>query len=412
MGILVITRKNVYNLEEWGDTMEMSLDLTKEYALVLEGGGAKGAYQIGAWRALREAGVKISAVAGTSVGALNAALICMGDLKAAEDIWKNISHSKVMEVDDEKAAQLFDGSAKLHDWVQAVFKYAAEGGADITPLKELIAKAIDEETIKRGDISFYLHTFSLNEMKELDIDVKEIEDGLLPDFLLASAYLPVFKHEKLHGQSYMDPGMFNNVPLDSLIKRDYKNIIMLRIFGPGRYKPVEIPEDVNIYSVEPRVSLGNILNFEAKKSMNNLKIGYYDTKRLLYQLSGTIYYIDESEKECYYVRQLTNIDESVIEFVNSTYSPKSTKSSYRTYLEDTLGIIAEILKIRKYDYKTLYLSILEATAKLFKVPKYSVYTVEELVYAIKEREEREDLPAFVYVILNKLPEGRAKDSDA
>lgn len=391
--------------------MKMALDLTKEYALVLEGGGAKGAYQIGAWRALREAGVKISAVAGTSVGALNAALICMGDLEAAENIWKNISHSKVMEVDDDKAAQLFDGSAKLHDWVQVVFKYAAEGGADITPLKELIAGAIDEQTIKNGDISFYLHTFSLNEMKELDIDVKEIEDGLLPDFLLASAYLPVFKHEKLHGQSYMDPGMFNNVPLDSLIKRDYKNIIMLRIFGPGRYKPVEIPEDVNIYSVEPRVSLGNILNFEAKKSINNLKIGYYDTQRLLYQLSGRIYYIDESEKECYYVRQLTSINETVMEFLNNSYAPKSTKPLYRTYMEDTLGIIAEKLKLRKYDYKTLYLSILEATAKLLKVPKYSIYTVEELLASVREKQEWEELPAFAYLVLDRLPEDTVEESE-
>ena len=71
--------------------MELSIDVTKEYALCLEGGGAKGAYQIGAWRALKEAGVRINAVAGTSVGALNGALICMGDLETAEDIWKNIS---------------------------------------------------------------------------------------------------------------------------------------------------------------------------------------------------------------------------------------------------------------------------------------------------------------------------------
>ena len=58
--------------------MKPVLDLTKEYGLVLDGGGARGAYQIGAWKALREAGVKIEAVAGTSVGALNGALICMG----------------------------------------------------------------------------------------------------------------------------------------------------------------------------------------------------------------------------------------------------------------------------------------------------------------------------------------------
>ena len=55
--------------------MEPRLDLTKEYGLVLEGGGAKGAYQIGAWKALKEAGVKIKGVSGTSVGALNGALI-------------------------------------------------------------------------------------------------------------------------------------------------------------------------------------------------------------------------------------------------------------------------------------------------------------------------------------------------
>ena len=54
--------------------MEPLLDLSKEYGIVLDGGGARGAYQIGAWKALKEAGVKVNAVAGTSVGALNGAL--------------------------------------------------------------------------------------------------------------------------------------------------------------------------------------------------------------------------------------------------------------------------------------------------------------------------------------------------
>ncbi len=42
--------------------MKMQLDLSKEYGIVLEGGGAKGAYQVGAWKALREAGLKIKAL--------------------------------------------------------------------------------------------------------------------------------------------------------------------------------------------------------------------------------------------------------------------------------------------------------------------------------------------------------------
>ena len=80
--------------------MRFQLDLTKEYGIVLEGGGARGSYQIGAWKALREAGIKIRGIAGASVGALNGALICMDDLEKAEKIWENIRYSQVMDVDD------------------------------------------------------------------------------------------------------------------------------------------------------------------------------------------------------------------------------------------------------------------------------------------------------------------------
>lgn len=49
----------------------------ENYGLVLAGGGCKGVYQIGVWRALREMGVSITAVVGTSVGAMNGALVAL-----------------------------------------------------------------------------------------------------------------------------------------------------------------------------------------------------------------------------------------------------------------------------------------------------------------------------------------------
>ena len=64
--------------------MQLKLDTSKTYAIALEGGGAKGAYEIGAWKALEEAGIKYNAVSGTSVGALNGALMAMRDLPRAE----------------------------------------------------------------------------------------------------------------------------------------------------------------------------------------------------------------------------------------------------------------------------------------------------------------------------------------
>ena len=125
--------------------MELKLDLTKEYGIVLEGGGAKGAYQIGAWKALREAGVRIKGIAGASVGSLNGALICMDDLEKAEDIWKNIEYSRVMDVSDEtiKALKKKDFKAlNMQEILNSGFQFIKDGGFDVTPLKNLIAEVV------------------------------------------------------------------------------------------------------------------------------------------------------------------------------------------------------------------------------------------------------------------------------
>jgi len=61
----------------------------RSIGLVLSGGGAKGAYEIGCWKALRRAGIKdFTAVAGTSIGAINGYLVCAGDIQRAEQLWR------------------------------------------------------------------------------------------------------------------------------------------------------------------------------------------------------------------------------------------------------------------------------------------------------------------------------------
>ena len=125
--------------------MKPVIDLDKEYGIVLEGGGAKGAYQVGAWKALREAGVKIKGIAGTSVGALNGALMCMGDLELAERVWSNLTYSQVMDVEDEKMQQLLEREMPFWEAISNVFERMGEGGLDVTPLKDLLLEVVDEE---------------------------------------------------------------------------------------------------------------------------------------------------------------------------------------------------------------------------------------------------------------------------
>ena len=278
--------------------MEPLLDLSKEYGIVLDGGGARGAYQIGAWKALKEAGVKVNAVAGTSVGALNGALICMDDVENAEKIWTGMTFSKVMDVDDDWMERLFSHENKFTEVIAEIWKRLSDGGVDVTPLRKLIHEVIDEEKIRSSGKEFFLLTFSLTDFKELDLSLDDIPEGMLEDFLLASAYLLGFKNEKLHGKRYIDGGVVNNVPLKSLVKRGYTDIIEIRIYGPGREPRVKLPEGAEKYQIGPRVGLGSIIiDFESKRSRQNLKIGYFDAKRMLYGLEGFIYYVVQTHEE-------------------------------------------------------------------------------------------------------------------
>ena len=357
------------------------IDLTKEYSIVLDGGGARGAYQMGAWKALSEAGVKVNAVAGTSVGALNGALICMGDVEKAEQIWNEMTFSQVMDVDDVWMEGLFNRENSIRDILRKGLQIISDGGVDITPLRKLIHQHVDEKKIRESGIELCLLTFSVTHMKEIDISIHDIPEGLLEDFLLASAYLFGFKNEKLHGQTYIDGGIINNFPINSLIERGYKDIIQIRIFGPGRVQKARVAEDTMLYEIAPKVKLGSIIEFENNRSRRNFKLGYYDAKRMIYGLAGQIYYIEQKREAWYYEKILEGLSE--IEKAE----------------------IAFVLRLsRKYTNREFYLAMLEASAKLLRVPKYKIYTVGELELEVyrkyEQRKDKMNLPRFVHIFMD------------
>lgn len=82
------------------------------------------------------------------------------------------------------------------------------------------------------------------------------------------------------------------------------------------------------------MNLGNIIDFNPKKSVRNMKIGYYDAKRMVYGLKGKIYYIEENQEECYYLKQLVQIPESSLETLCQWHHIKgSAESRYRSLTE-------------------------------------------------------------------------------
>ena len=368
--------------------MELKLDLTREYGIVLEGGGAKGAYQIGAWKALREAGIRIKGIAGASVGSLNGALICMDDLEKAEEIWKNIEYSRVMDVSDEtiKALKRKDFKAlNMQEILNSGVQFIKDGGFDVTPLKNLIAEVVgDESRIRESDRELFAVTYSVSEHRELAVDVRKGEEGSVKDMLLASAYFMAFKNEKLGGKRYRDGGGLNYVPLGVLLDKGYEDIIVIRIYGWGfdSEKVTKIPEGVNVYHIAPRQDLGGILEFDKKQSRKNMTLGYYDAKRFLYGLAGRIYYIDAPGSEPYYFDKMMSELELLKIYVEEDLDQETRESlnGYRMFTETLFPRMAEEFKLKEdWNYRDLYIAILEDLAKRLKINRFQIYTVDRLI---------------------------------
>ena len=383
-----------------GVFMQLVIDTGREYGIVLEGGGARGSYQIGAWKALREAHIKISGIAGASVGALNGALMCMDDLERAETIWNQISYSRVMKVDDELMKWIHDGRLNkidLKTLAGSAARIVRDRGFDVSPLKNLIAEAVDEDKIRNSARELYITTFSVDDRRELVVDVKNLPQGDIPDALLSSAYFPAFKNEKIGGKRYLDGSSFNNVPVDVLIDQGYRDIIIIRVYGLGfdTEKVVEIPEGVTVSHIAPRQELGGILEFDSKRAKRNMKLGYYDAKRFLYGLAGRMYYFDAPQGEAYYFDKMMSELELIKGHITSDFEAGEAEQldGYRAFTERIFPALAVELKLKPgWNYKDLYLALLETWARQLRMNRFRIYTPDEVAQKVLVQIRKLDSP--------------------
>lgn len=169
------------------------------YGLVLEGGGAKGSYHAGVYKAIEEMGIEISAVAGSSIGALNGAMIIQDDYQKCHDLWYDMSYSMVFDLSPEEIEKLRNLRLTKEDIVLLGSKakqLILNRGIDIGPIKGLIDTYIDEDKIRSSNKDFGIVTVNLTGLKPVEIFIDDIPRGDLKKYLLASAYLPFFRFEK------------------------------------------------------------------------------------------------------------------------------------------------------------------------------------------------------------------------
>ena len=246
--------------------------------IALEGGGAKGAYQTGVLRALKELNIKYDFVAGTSIGALNATSFILGDYENSINLWNKTNFSlKNSNAGNTGSSDIFEMFYKDIDEFEKM--YLNSDGIDSEPFIELFKSIVNEEAIRSSNIEFGLTTYCLSDRKPLKLYLEDIPEGHLHEFIFASCNLPVFKPRKILGKYYLDGCLVSRLPVDLALERNCNIVIAVRL-RPEKFDYTEY-EHIKIIDIAPNEILGNTLEARPEKIAWMINKGYKDSLNIL-----------------------------------------------------------------------------------------------------------------------------------
>ena len=247
--------------------------------LVLEGGGTKGAYQIGAYKALKDLGLEFQGVTGTSIGALNGAYIIQNDIEVMEDIWLTYDYTHFMNIDEESYEKYKNMDFTVKNFnvvIELINKAVRNEGIDLSPLRQLLEKTLNEETIRKTNKDFGLVTVCWDKkINPHPLYLEDIPKGRLVDYLIASSSLPIFKLDRMDEKLYLD-GMFSdNMPISLLENKGYTDIVVIRLMDDfiGKIN-LNKHQNINVKTIIPSDYLGGVLNKDKDSVEKNINLGY------------------------------------------------------------------------------------------------------------------------------------------
>ena len=332
-------------------------------AVVLSGGGAKGSYQLGVWKALRELHIKYDIVTGTSIGALNGVLMCEKSYFKAKEIWKRIN----MEY-------LFNELPKSNKSLDIVKlfgnKFLKSGGMDIEKIETIIEKCVNKRKFYNSNIDFGLISYNVTTRKPLILTKNDIPSNKLVDYLMASATcFPAFKMKEIDGNKYIDGGYYDNLPVELAIELGADFLIIVDLKAPGFKK--KSSKKVDHIIIKPKNSISFFLNFDEEAARLNIKFGYNDTLKAFKKLDGNRFTFKKNTISKYYNS-------------NKEYLFDDTEKDFLTSIED-LGKIFKLDESKIYSFKSFIKALTLKIENEKSLDKKTIKNIKSLTKRINKK---------------------------
>jgi NTE family protein len=319
--------------------------MNEGYCLVLSGGGAKGVYHIGVWRALQELGITVSGFVGTSIGAIMAAFLAQGAEKELESLGKTITLDSILALPPEFLEGLVENR-----------------GLDTAPLRALLEQQIDEVALRARGVDLGIVTINLSRRKAEELFLEDLPVGSLVDFLMASSAFPGFSTPVIEGKRYLDGGLHDNIPHAVARRRGYTKIIVSDISGFGLKRSPDLDGTLTVV-IKNSIKMGSVLDLRREFLDEFTELGYLDTLRAFGVLQGRDYAVEPDPEAEADFRQVPG-----------------QVTALRTALPDD----------RKLD-RLVWLQGLECAATVFDIKRVRRSSYHELQAEVRHRKAQEEI---------------------
>lgn len=323
------------------------------YCLVLGGGGAKGVYHIGVWRALRELGVRVDAFIGASVGAIVGAFLAQDSGEELEELGRGVSMGDVIALPRGLAGATGIGRSSLGSLAELARELGTKGGLDTEPLRRLLSERLDERALRARGVDFGVVTINLGELEPREVYLDDMAEGSLVDYVMASSAFPLFKKPRIEGKAYVDGGVYDNVPYAAARRRGYRRIIVSDVSGLGWNRRPQIEGSATVY-IKNSVEMGGVLDFDRGFLDSFTLLGYLDTMRSFGALAGYSYFLrPDPEAEAAFARSGRAAGLGA--------APERMRSDRRRLLRclECAASSLEVDRVRAYSYAELEAAIAE-----------------------------------------------------
>lgn len=266
--------------------------------LVLAGGGGKGAYQLGVWKALKQFGIDkyIKIFSGTSVGAINAVLFAQNDLRKAEAMWNEVDMETLIPLNKmeliKKGIQLAIGAKGL----KYIKKYnmgrvIENGDVSTDGFMKFLDKYIDINKIKARGVTCYASCTEMPDFNVKYFKINNYEDSVAKNIILGSASLPlIYKSSVIDGKRYLDGGMVDNVPIKPVYDAGCDIIIVVPLSKSVHIDKKKFPNAIIIEISPTKLNEGvidGVLNLDLEAKRKRINAGYLDAINAL----GSVLYL-------------------------------------------------------------------------------------------------------------------------